>query len=217
MKLSPSLLLCLPGEVRMKIYEYTVASDDAYIYPCKLRNRLRSRLPKTDSFLCVCRQIRIEATNLYYNLNVFRFTSAAVMHDFLASLTPIAAGALREIFCEFNILGEHPRDRCKRNAPWKCFGRLTGLRKLTFRDAASSVTIKAKRPNSDVRAEPWLQMLPSWLDEVIVIGSKAAAPFPAGDFDYCEGSDDGLTEFERRQLEGARLEGAQRAGHASEW
>ncbi|KAI5367683.1 hypothetical protein Slin15195_G028140 [Septoria linicola] len=75
----PSPLLRLPESLRRPIYEYSlVSSDPIEIHPQARRNSVVSQSPlgergpsRFSSLLQVCRQIRQEASSIYYEKNTF--------------------------------------------------------------------------------------------------------------------------------------------------
>ena len=204
-----SPILRLPGEVRMKIYEYAMISNDRYITPSKHKTPFFRRR-KVQNVLAVCQQIRREAFHIYFECNTFRFQDGDVMNKFIKALNPAAIAAIKDVFCDFLLLGEEDSSRSQIKGAKQSLERLQGLRKLTLKDTYNGTVIhKTDVLPSDSYAAMVRSQLPKWLEEITVLESHNTPNVSTTDYyyDYCDLKNDGLTELERRELENARLNG----------
>lgn len=90
-------LLTLPGELRNLIYGYVLEEDIHFcvhhmLHECFVRNQL-----KLPPLLQVCRQIRIEATSIWFSEAIFQYHSLPQLERWLKSLLPAHRNLIRAI------------------------------------------------------------------------------------------------------------------------
>ncbi|KAL9131806.1 MAG: hypothetical protein Q9217_000333 [Psora testacea] len=219
-----SPLLRCPGEIRMRIYEYVVTSDEIYITPCKRRKSIKSDRRRCKNILATCQQIRYEALDLYYQLNTFRFCDGGTMDKYIKSLSAVAIAAIKDVYCDFLLLNKFLHEARDLDRLDKFLRPLLGLRKLTFHDFRGGYVIFKTQSLPPTSNAAWVRArLPDWLDVVVILdheGAHRSEPqsetvvASLGDGDE---ADDGLTDFERQLMEGARLEGTHIKARAVEW
>jgi len=108
-----SPLLCLPGELRNKIYAFALTSLDPITDPSTssvIPSRHNSLPTLGVPLLRTCRRIYNEAdARLLYACNRFRFTSVTYTHHFLSSLPPADSTQIQDLEIDVRDVHEqHP-------------------------------------------------------------------------------------------------------------
>ena len=200
----------------MKIYRYALTSKDRYVTPVYRRRHTSNFRYMPSSLLTVCHQVRHEALHLFFELNAFRFKDASQAY-YLDMLSSPAKLAIKDIFFDFDLLSEVSVQQLQSPVSSLRLNRFPNLRKLTLRDDdneyGSSLSIDPKTPIYNYFGLQGMDTLPKSLDVITVLGPKQVPATTSWGYESGYESDDGLTNFERQQMEAANLEGARTRTH----
>ncbi|KAF2235350.1 hypothetical protein EV356DRAFT_532071 [Viridothelium virens] len=112
-RLSP--LLCLPAELRHKIYRLALTDSEPFIDPCiyspstsTIKSPFHSIPLLSLNLLRTCRQIHTEATSLAYlhRENIFQFTTVTHCHSFLSQLGSSRAQEIRILSINLRLVAQ---------------------------------------------------------------------------------------------------------------
>jgi hypothetical protein len=105
-----SLLLCLPAELRNRIYHLVFIHQIVRVVPWQCQFKAISHSPHTYAspvaLLLVCRQIHNEAYTLFLARSIFDITQIDSRNEMLATLMPSRCSIIESIMLDQHVIGK---------------------------------------------------------------------------------------------------------------